>query len=83
MFYISIDELRKNLKGSTPLLFSYLKKDGTFRKAIGTLNENLIPEEKRPKNSSKNNGSNLKYFDLDKNDWRSISKDCSIIEIIE
>lgn len=83
-FNISIEELQKQLHGSTGTHFSFLKKDGKFRHAFGTLNENLIPEELRPKDSSAHfNGDNLKYFDLEKNAWRSLSKDCSMIEILE
>jgi len=83
MFDISIDDLRKNLHGSTPVYFSYFKKDGSVRKAMGTLNERLIPEEMRPKDSSTNNGENLKYYDLEKNAWRSIHSDCSLVMIFE
>lgn len=83
MFYIPIEDLRKNLYGSTPVYFSYFKKDGTLRKAIGTLNEKLIPEEMRPKDPSANTGANLKYYDLEKKAWRSIQIDCSLVQIFE
>ena len=36
--------------------FSYWKKDGTIREARGTLNQSLIPEEKRPGTSSRQTG---------------------------
>jgi len=83
MFDISIEDLRNNLHGSTPVNFSYFKKDGTWRKAIGTLNEKLIPEEMRPKDSSTDTGGNLKYYDLEKNAWRSLHIDCSLVQIFE
>jgi hypothetical protein len=62
-----------------------MKKDGTLRNAVGTLHETLIPEDHRPKDPSINyaNGDNLKYFDLEKNAWRSLSKNCGMIQIIE
>ena len=83
MFDISVDDLRRNLSSSTPVHFSYFKKDGTLRRAVGTLNEKLIPDEMRPKDSSTNYGENLKYYDLDKKAWRSLCIDCSLIQIIE
>jgi hypothetical protein len=83
MFHITIEDLKVNLSGSTPVYFSYFKKDGSIRNAIGTLNENLIPADLRPKDSSANTGSNLKYFDLDKKAWRSLQIDCSMVTIIE
>ena len=58
--------------------FSYLKKDTNLgilvvRPARGTLNMELIPIDKRPKDSpvyTPNYGT-MAYFDLDKMDWRS------------
>ena len=83
MFDISLEDLRRNLHGTTPVSFSYFKKDGTLRNAIGTLNERLIPESVRPKDSSTNTGDNLKYYDLEKNAWRSLCIDCSLVQIFE
>ncbi|MCK9544882.1 MAG: SH3 beta-barrel fold-containing protein [Novosphingobium sp.] len=84
MFEINIEDLRKSLHGTTPCHFSFMKKDGTMRNAVGSLNEKFIPEDMLPKDPSANfTGDNLKYFDLDKKAWRSLSKDCSLIQIIE
>ena len=83
MFHISIDELRTNLHGSSPVTFSYLKADGTIRNALGTLNEGLIPDLMKPKDSSFNAGVNLRYYDLEKEGWRSLTQDCSMITLIE
>lgn len=84
MFEVSVDVLHRNLHGTTPVNFSYMKKDGTMRDAIGTLHMDLIPEDLRPKDSSTNFvGENLKYFDLEKNDWRSLPINCSLIQMIE
>jgi hypothetical protein len=84
MFEDNTEELRKNLHRSTPCKFQFMKKDNTMRVAVGTLNESIIPEDMLPKDASANSkGNNLKYFDLEKNAWRSISQDCSLIEIIE
>ena len=85
---ITIDQLNDELHGSTPIYFSYMKKDGTMRNAFGTLNPKLIPEEFKIKDydptiNEHYNGSNLKYFDLEKNGWRSISYDVSLITLFE
>jgi hypothetical protein len=79
MFNITIEELKQNLQGSTPVHFSYLKVDGTMRNATGTLNEKLISTDFKPKDSSRNLGNNFKYFDLDKKAWRSLKMDCSLV----
>ena len=83
MFDIDLDTLRKSLQGSSPVSFSYFKKDGQCRSATGTLHENLIPAELMPKDSSFNGGGNFRYFDLDKNAWRSLHKDCQMVTMIE
>jgi hypothetical protein len=91
MFDIDINALRENLKGSTPVYFSYLKKDGSVRNALGTINQKLIPLEFRFSKDELNPNflienelsTNVKYFDLEKNGWRSISYDVSIVSILE
>jgi len=92
MFDIDINDLRENLRGSTPVYFSYLKKDGSVRNALGTLNPSIIPLEFQPdidpKDASfdlteRNHSTNVKYFDLEKNGWRSISYDVSTVSILE
>ena len=69
--------------------FSYLKKDGSIREAVGTLCMDLIPEDKRPKgiNSEALNGTGgalnraepaagtFPYYDLDAAAWRSFRLD--------
>lgn len=75
---VDINELREFLRGQDPVHFSYRKSDGTIREAVGTLNPDLIPSKFAPKETSKNVGENLKYFDLEKEAWRSIQLDASI-----
>ena len=55
--------------------FSFWKKDGSIREAKGTTNPVLVPEDKRPKNTTPPSGGwgAIPYFDLDKNEWRSFS----------
>ena len=84
MFEVSLEILKSSLQGSTPVNFSYFKKDGTLRNAVGTLHEKFIPEEMRPKDPSVNDlRSNLKYYDLEKKGWRSLPKGCLLVTIIE
>ena len=54
--------------------FSYWKKDGSIREAVGTLRTVLIPPDKRPhttEDESSVNYETFAYFDLYTNDWRS------------
>ena len=83
MFDVDLETLRKNLQGSTPVSFSYFKKDGQLRNARGTLNESLIPEHLRPKDSSTNYANSFRYYDLEKGAWRSLHKDISLVTMVE
>ena len=53
--------------------FSYFKEDGSIREAVGTLNLDYIPEDKRPKGTRKGkvNYATFPYHDLDRCAWRS------------
>lgn len=56
--------------------FTYFKKDGTTRTALGTRSPLLIPAEHQPSSGAPNKNSEfatIPYFDLDKNEWRSFS----------
>lgn len=55
--------------------FSYTKTDGSTRKATGTLNPDLIPENKRAGSTQPADATTVAYYDLDANDWRSFRKD--------
>lgn len=83
MFDVDLETLRQNLMAKSPVMFTYFKMDGTARTAMGTLNEDLIPEDQRPKDSSTNFGDNLKYYDLEKKGWRSLAKDCKLVTMFE
>ena len=55
--------------------FSYEKKDGTIREARGTLNSEVYGSENEPKGTGKKGPENIiKYFDLDKEGWRSFDE---------
>lgn len=58
--------------------FTYFKKDGTTRTALGTRSPSLIPTDKLPKGDMsdgaatwENNVKAIPYFDLEKMEWRS------------
>jgi hypothetical protein len=87
MKQITVEELRAKLRLSEgEVSFTYKKKDGEDRTARGTLREGLIPESQRPKEDNESdgraNGTNLKYWDLDKAAWRALSKDTETVEIL-
>lgn len=78
----NLARLRKLLKAGV-VEFSYKKKDGSLRKAKGTLKPSLIPEtdsdDERIKNTNKDC---FTYYDLKRDDWRTFIKD-NFIEIKE
>ena len=54
--------------------FSFFKKDGSIREAIGTTNLLLIPTEKHPKGTALAPVySTINFFDLVKGEWRSFN----------
>jgi hypothetical protein len=77
-----LSRLKKLLKAGV-VEFSYKKKDGSVRKAKGTLKDELLPEtdkdDERKKNLSKDC---FYYYDLKCDDFRCFLKD-NFIEIKE
>ena len=77
-----LSRLKKLLKAGV-VEFSYKKKDGSVRKAKGTLKDELLPEtdkdDERKKNLSKEC---FYYYDLKRDDFRCFLKD-NFIEIKE
>lgn len=77
-----LSRLKKLLKAGV-VEFSYKKKDGSVRKAKGTLKDELLPEtdkdDERKKNLSKEC---FYYYDLKRDDFRCFLKD-NFIEINE
>ena len=61
--------------------FSYEKLDGSVREVRGTTNVELIPEEWRPSGGTLSH-SGTSYFDLDIEQWRSISAVVSKVSIL-
>ena len=63
--------------------FEYKKKDGTIRQAYGTLQFTYIPENMQPQDKEmKKEYANFRYFDLDKNAWRSIGSDVAEVRVL-
>lgn len=81
---MKLEELKDQLKKQSVIKFTFNKKDNTTGEALATLNEFLIPKNKEPKNEqTRNLGTNLKYYDVKKQGWRSLVYDCSTIVIDE
>lgn len=71
--------------GAGSVNFAFIKKDGTLRSALGTLNMELIPSEGRqfatPADEQRQSPDHIiKYFDMEKLAWRSATVS-SIIEV--
>jgi hypothetical protein len=62
--------------------FSFTKKDGSERVTKATRNYDLIPEDHKPTNETEES-TNLRFFDLDKEGWRSLSKDTKKVTLIK
>ena len=77
---VKIGELKEILQ-MEKAHFEYKKRDGTIRKAYGTLQYAFIPENLVPKESS-TEPTTFKYFDLEKNAWRSISNNVNEVNVL-
>jgi len=70
------EDFRDKLRTGT-FRFSYFKKDGDIREAVGTLDPSLIPDEHQPKSLSSapdvrpENSISFTYYDLSVPGWRS------------
>lgn len=82
---ITIEQLKEGLRGDSAFEFTFSKKDGSERKAVGTLNDSLIPTEHKliddPSTGPVNTGGTLRYFDLEKTAWRAVGKDQTTVKI--
>lgn len=75
-----IKNLRKKLHEGE-VNFEYTKKDGTIRKARGTLDMGMIPESYHPV-FQPTAPDNVRYWDLDVQGWRSFRPE-NFIRIVE
>lgn len=69
-----LSKLRAKMRDGE-VVFYYMKKDGSKRKARGTRNKKLIPKEFADKENKRNSDSTFTYFDIDKGDWRCFIKE--------
>ena len=65
-------ELRALLR-SRVVQFAFKKLDGTLRTALGTTNLSSIPTAKHPQGVRESPPSVITFFDMEKQEWRSIS----------
>lgn len=80
---VSLSVLRNMLKKGM-VKFEYKKKDGTIRKAEGTLNKSLIPEIDKEEGAETDFPKEcFGYYDLKKDDWRMFLRDNFIGILIE
>jgi hypothetical protein len=83
---ILADQLKQKLHSGI-VTFTFRKKDGTERKAVGTTKIELVPEAFRPKQKEASTtqeigkSSTQTYFDVEKNAWRSLQKE-SLLSIV-
>jgi hypothetical protein len=69
---ISPNALREKLtEGMTQ--FAFRKRDGSLRLAIGTTNLELVPIQWHPKGTGKTTDATVRYFDIQRQRWRSVS----------
>lgn len=69
---ISPEVLRQRLR-SGAVQFAFKKLDGTLRTAVGTTNITTIPSEHHPKGVRESSPRQVTFFDLEKQQWRSVS----------
>ena len=59
------------------VVFTFKKLDGTMRASMGTTKLDQIPEDQVP-NGNGTAGNKVSFFDLEKKEWRSVSKTSDI-----
>lgn len=72
---VNISKFKKALHDGK-VKFSYTKKDGSIRDAVGTLNIDVMGKENEPKGTGYEiMDSNIRYYDLNSEGWRSFIVD--------
>lgn len=74
----SVAQLATKLAKGNVITFSFVKRNGDLRSAKATTNNKLIPEGKRATITNESAMSSLKFFDLELNQWRSVSNDSPV-----
>lgn len=70
---LTINELRALLRQKI-LNFQFIKLDGEIRDAKGTLMMKYVPQSQHPKGIRPSSPKVATFYDLEKNDWRSVSQ---------
>jgi hypothetical protein len=78
MVKITAEQLRMKLQSPVPVRFTFTKKDGQIRHAIGTRYIDNIPGSAAPTGSRAESKTAINYYDYTVQGWRSISKDTEI-----
>lgn len=74
---INATELTAKLNEGT-VQFAFKKLDGNLRTAVGTTSLESIPLENHPSGEGTTSDVSVRYFDLGKNEWRSVSSSTEI-----
>jgi len=69
---IAPETLRARLREGV-VQFAFKKVDGTLRTAVGTTNLATIPTEHHPKGTGNPSDKSVRFFDIEKREWRSVS----------
>ncbi len=75
----AIIKLKSKMRGES-VKFSFLKKDGTTRNAIGTLSEAKIPSANQSKGIRASVYSVTTFYDLNKDAWRCFKNENICLE---
>lgn len=78
---MTISELKQKIQNEV-VSFQFQKKDGTIRDARGTTKMEIIPEENHPTGGAKTLSDDVvRFYDMDKGEWRSFRIENFIGEI--
>lgn len=69
---VSPEVLRQRLRSGS-VQFAFKKLDGTLRTAFGTTNLTVVPSDHHPRGVRESSPKQVCFFDLEKQQWRSVS----------
>lgn len=69
---VTPEQLKTRLRDGV-VQFAFKKVDGTLRTAVGTTNLATIPTESHPKGTGNPSEKAVRFFDIEKKEWRSVS----------
>ena len=73
-------ELKRKLRSGV-VQFAFKKLDGTLRTAVGTTDLTTIPIESHPKGTGITSDKSVRFFDIEKREWRSVNATQEIFTI--